>query len=59
MRELIQMNIDETDDPEELNFLEEALENLDFNEQIMNFDMLVFDEDPQKVGKKGISIVTI
>lgn len=53
VRELIQMNIDETDDPEELNFLEEALENLDFNEQIMNFDMLVFDEDPPEGWEKG------
>lgn len=45
VRDLIQMNLDETDDPEELNFLEEALENLDFNEQIHQFDMMIFDED--------------
>jgi hypothetical protein len=48
VRELIEMNLDESDDPEEIRFLEEALENLDFTEQIDNFDMMYIEgEDPE------------
>jgi len=46
VRELIEMSLDETEDPEEQHFLEEALENLDFTDQVSEFDMLVFNEDP-------------
>jgi hypothetical protein len=46
VRELVEMSLEETDDPEEQQFLEEALENLDFTEQVSEFDMMVFDEDP-------------
>ena len=45
VRELVEMSLDETDDPEEQHFLEEALENLDLTEQVSEFEMLVFDED--------------
>jgi len=46
VRELIEMSLDDTDDPDEIRFLEEALENLNFTEQINLFDMMyVEDED--------------
>jgi hypothetical protein len=45
VRELIEDALDETDDAEELNFLEEALENLNFTEQVQHFDLMSFDED--------------
>jgi HEAT repeat protein len=45
VRELIEVALDETDDAEELNFLEEALENLNFTEQVQHFDLMNFDED--------------
>jgi HEAT repeat protein len=48
VRELIEMSLDDTDDPDEIRFLEEALENLNFTEQINLFDMMyVEDEDPE------------
>ena len=48
VREMIEMSLDETDDPDEIQFLEEALENLNFTEQINLFDMMyVEDEDPE------------
>ena len=37
--------LDNTDDEETAEFLEDALENLDFNEQLNQFDMLSLDED--------------
>ena len=45
VRNLIEMNLEEAEDPEEVQLLEEALENLDFTEQVNSFDMLVVDED--------------
>jgi HEAT repeat protein len=45
VRNLIEMSIDDAEDDEEIQFLEEALQNLDFTEQVNSFDMLVFDED--------------
>jgi HEAT repeat protein len=47
VRELIETSLEETDDPEEIHFLEEALENLNFTEQVSNFDMLFFENDDQ------------
>jgi hypothetical protein len=45
VRELIEMSLDETDDPDEIQFLEEGLENLNFTEQINLFDMMYVDEE--------------
>lgn len=45
VRSLIEMNLEEAEDPEEVQLLEEALENLDFTEQVNSFDMMVVDED--------------
>jgi HEAT repeat protein len=45
VRSLIENAIEETEDMEEIQFLEEALENLDFTEQINTFDMLYVEED--------------
>ena len=45
VRNLIEMNLEEAEDPEEVQLLEEALENLDFTEQVNSFDLLVVDED--------------
>ncbi len=45
VRKLIEASIDEAEDDSEVQFLEEALENLDFTEQTNMFDMLVIDED--------------
>ncbi len=48
VRELIEMNLEEADDPDEIQFLEEALENLNFTEQINLFDMMYIEgEDPE------------
>lgn len=47
VRELIETSLEETDDPEEIHFLEEALENLNFTEQVSNFDMMFFEDDDQ------------
>lgn len=40
VRELIEMALDETEDPDEVLFLEEALQNLNFTEQINLFEMM-------------------
>jgi HEAT repeat protein len=45
VRALIENAIEETEDMVEIQFLEEALENLDFTEQINTFDMLYVEED--------------
>ena len=45
VRTLIEIALDETEDMEEVQFLEEALENLDFTEQINTFDMMFIDDD--------------
>ncbi len=45
VRDLIEMNLEEAEDDEEILFLEEALQNLDFTEQVNTFDMLAFDGD--------------
>lgn len=45
VRELIEMNLEDTENPDEIQFLEEALENLDFTEQVNMFDMMYVDED--------------
>lgn len=45
VRSLIENAMEETEDMVEIQFLEEALENLDFTEQINTFDMLYIDED--------------
>ena len=48
VRELIETAIDETDDPDEILFLEEAIQNLNFTEQINLFDMMyIEEEDPE------------
>lgn len=47
VRELIETSLEETDDPEEIRFLEEALENLNFTEQVGGFDMMYFGDDTQ------------
>jgi HEAT repeat protein len=45
VRKLIEASIEDAEDDEEVTFLEEALENLDFTEQTNMFDMMVFDDD--------------
>jgi len=45
VRSMIENAIAETDDIDEIQFLEEALENLDFTEQVTQFDLMAFDED--------------
>lgn len=45
VRSLIESTLEETDDLDEIRFLEEALENLDFTEQINQFDMLLIKSD--------------
>lgn len=45
VRNLIEMNLEEAVDADEIQLLEEALENLDFTEQVNSFDMMVVDED--------------
>lgn len=47
VRELIESSLEETDDMEEIRFLEEALENLDFTEQVGGFDMMYFGDEIQ------------
>jgi hypothetical protein len=49
VRELIESALEQTDDLEEIEFLEQALENLDFTEQVRNFDMMLIEgEDEDK-----------
>lgn len=45
IRAMIESFLEETDDLDEIQFLEEALENLDFTEQASMFDMMNIDED--------------
>ena len=45
VRSLFENALEETEDLEEIRFLEEALENLDFTEQVNHFDLMAFDED--------------
>jgi len=45
VRQLIEASLEDTEDPEEIRLLEEALENLDFTEQVNSFDMLYIDEE--------------
>lgn len=45
VRELIELALEDSDDPEDIQFLEEALENLDFTEQVNRFDLMRFDDD--------------
>lgn len=47
VRDLIESSLEETDDPDEIQFLEEALENLNFTEQTSNFDLMFFDDENQ------------
>jgi len=49
VRKIIEANLDEAEDLEEIRILEEALENLDFTEQVVGFDlMFVEGEDPDE-----------
>jgi len=45
VRNMIEANLEETEDEEDIQLLEEALENLDFTEQVNTFDMMAFDEE--------------
>lgn len=45
VRSLIEMSLEETEDLDEIRFLEEALENLDFTEQMNMFDMMYVEKD--------------
>ncbi len=45
VRTLIEGYLEETDDLDEIQFLEEALENLDFTEQVNQFDLMDIDDD--------------
>jgi HEAT repeat protein len=45
VREAIEFALEDTEDMDEIQFLEEALENLDFTEQVNLFDLLNIDED--------------
>lgn len=53
VRELINMKLAETEDPDEISFLEEALENLSFNEGLHQFDMMIFNEDLPEGWEEG------
>lgn len=44
VRKMIEMNLEETDDMDEISFLEEAMANLDFTEQTQRFDLMDIDE---------------
>jgi HEAT repeat protein len=45
VRSLIEIALEETEDLDDIRFLEEALENLDFTEQINTFDLMYIDDD--------------
>ncbi len=47
VRELIEFALEDSEDPEDIQFLEEALENLDFTEQVNRFDLMRFEDDDQ------------
>ncbi len=50
VRQLIENEIDETEDADDLAFLEEALENLNFTEQVDLFSMMEIDEIDEMLG---------
>lgn len=43
--------LEQTDDEDTIEFLEDAIENLDFNEELNNFDLLSLDEDDELDGE--------
>jgi hypothetical protein len=45
VRNLIEASLEDAEDDDEEQFLEEALENLDFTEQVNSFDLMSFDEE--------------
>jgi HEAT repeat protein len=45
VRQAIEISLEDAEDPEEIRLLEEALENLDFTEQVNSFDMMYIDEE--------------
>ncbi len=45
VREAIEASLEDAEDPEEISLLEEALQNLDFTEQVNMFDMMYVEED--------------
>ncbi|MDY6866435.1 MAG: HEAT repeat domain-containing protein [Chloroflexota bacterium] len=45
VRQVIEVSLEDAEDPEEIRLLEEALENLDFTEQVNSFDMMYIDEE--------------
>lgn len=45
VREAIEFALEDTEDLDEIRFFEEALENLDFTEQVNQFDLMSFDEE--------------
>ena len=45
VRSLFENALEETEDLEEIRFLEEAFENLDFTEQVNHFDLMAFEEE--------------
>lgn len=47
VRDLIESSLEQTDDPKEIQFMEEALQNLDFTEQVNNFNMLLYEGEDQ------------
>ncbi len=52
VREYLQTLIDDTDDDDMLEFLEDALLNLEFTEDAEDFNLLAYDEDEPVVKKK-------
>jgi hypothetical protein len=45
VRQVIEVSLEDAEDPEEIRLLEEALENLDFTEQVNSFDMMYVEGD--------------
>jgi HEAT repeat protein len=45
VREAIEASLEDAEEPEDIQLLEEALENLDFTEQVNSFDMMYVEED--------------
>ncbi|PWH11961.1 MAG: hypothetical protein DDG60_15645 [Anaerolineae bacterium] len=52
VREYLQTLMDDTDDEELLDFLEDALMNLDFTEDVETFNLLAYDEEEPVLRKK-------
>ena len=48
VRELIEFALEDTEDPDDIRFLEEALENLDFTEQVSRFDLMYIDDEDEE-----------